>query len=308
MLREYAGVYLRGVFMGAADIVPGVSGGTIAFITGIYDRLIAAISAVDHHVALQLLRGQWRAASARVDGGFLFFLGLGMATSVVSLARLLSRLLQEQPLLVWSFFFGLIAGSAFLLLRQILHWRPAVLSALSCGIIFAAGISVLPAMQPVSGYPALFLAGFAAVCAMILPGISGSFILVLLGMYAPVLAAVNSVDVLALSTLVLGALCGLLSFARLLNWLLQRYHMTIIALLTGFLIGSLLVVWPWKVARDTPAGGLATETGLLQWPLSPSAFAEMSGEPARVIPCVLLMLAGAFAVWIIERRWGGARP
>lgn len=304
VLREYGGIYLRGVLMGAADIVPGVSGGTIAFITGIYDRLIAAISAVDHHTAMRLLRGQWRSAGTAIDGGFLLALGLGIVTSIATLAHLLGWLLEAHPLLVWAFFFGLIAGSAFLLVRHVSHWQGLTVAALVTGVMVAAGIALLPATQLGDGKLALFVAGFLAICAMILPGISGSFILVLLGMYGPVLAAVEDFRLLALAILAAGAACGLLVFSRLLNWLLTHFHAACMALLTGFLIGSLLVVWPWKAARDTAAGGVALETTVLQWPLSPGAFVELSGEPSRVLPCVLLMLAGFAAVWLIERRWG----
>jgi len=304
LLQEYGSIYLRGMLMGAADIVPGVSGGTIAFITGIYDRLIAAISAADHHVALLLLRGQWRAAGAAIDGGFVLALLLGIATSVASLAHLLGWLLETYPLLVWAFFFGLIAGSALLLIRHVSHWRPLTVSALTTGVMVAAAIALLPATQLGESPLALFFAGFVAICAMILPGISGSFILVLLGMYGPVLAAVEDFDLVSLAILGTGAVCGLLAFSRLLNWLLTQFHAACMAVLTGFLIGSLLVVWPWKATRDTVAGGVAIEATVLQWPLSPTAFAEISGEPSRVLPCVLLMLAGFAAVWLIERRWG----
>ncbi|MEQ8516954.1 MAG: DUF368 domain-containing protein, partial [Chromatocurvus sp.] len=155
---------------------------------------------------------------------------------------------------------------------------------------------------------ALFAAGFVAICAMILPGISGSFILVLLGMYGPVLAAVEGFDVLALGILGAGAVCGLLLFSRLLDWLLTHFHATCMALLTGFLIGSLLVVWPWKAARDTDVGGVAAQGSVLQWPMSPGTFTGLTGEPAQVSSCVLLMLAGLAAVLLIERRWGDDGP
>lgn len=309
ILRKYGGIYLRGVLMGAADIVPGVSGGTIAFITGIYDRLIQAISALDHRVVLLILRGQWRAAITAVDGVFLLTLMLGIVTSVASLAHLISWLLASYPLLVWAFFCGLIAGSALVLVRHVSQWRVVTLGALALGVLVAAGIALSPATQLGDGNLALFIAGFIAICAMILPGISGSFILVLLGMYAPVLAVVEDFDLPAMSILLIGALCGLLVFSRLLNWLLTSFHAICMALLTGFLIGSLLAVWPWKAARDTVAGGsVADDPALvgtaLQWPLSPMTFTQVTGEAPQVLACALLALAGVAAVWIIERRWG----
>jgi putative membrane protein len=303
-LRAYAGIYLRGMLMGAADIVPGVSGGTIAFITGIYDRLIAALSAFDHHLLGMLLRRQWARALQRVDAAFLAALVLGIATSVATLAQLITWLLDAQPLLVWAFFFGLIAASALVLLRQVTHWHAGPWLALLAGVATATTIALAPTTQLGEGSVALFFSGFIAICAMILPGISGSFILVLLGMYPTVLAAVETFHLPSLAVFALGGLCGLLAFSRLLNWLLTHFHALCMALLTGFLVGSLLVVWPWKLARDTAAGGLATEPAAQQIPLLPGTFARLAGESPQLLSCLLLMLAGFVAVWFIERRWG----
>lgn len=288
------GIFARGMLMGAADIVPGVSGGTMAFITGIYDRLLSAISAVDRRWLSLLLRGRWTQAWHAVDGGFMLTLIAGIALSIITLARLLTYLLATQPLLVWSFFFGLIAASALLIMSHVRQWSaaPVLLLLLGAGVAAAAAFAPGAALSPTP--LGLFLAGFVAVCAMILPGVSGSFILVLLGVYAPVLEAVHALDVGVLAIFLLGGVCGLLAFARALHWLLEHRRPATMGLLTGFLFGSLAVVWPWQLTRE--AGGSAL--------LLPSQYAAAGGEPAQTLVCVALMLAGAILVGVIEWRWG----
>lgn len=294
----YFGVFLRGMLMGAADIVPGVSGGTVAFITGIYDRLLAALTAVDLRWLRLLLGGRWRAAFAALDGGFLLALLAGIGTSVATLAQLLSWLLDTYPVLLWAFFFGLIAGSAIYLVRQISVWNGAVLSALLAGFTAAVAVALSPAVRLDGGAAGLFLAGFVAICAMILPGISGSFVLVILGMYERVLAAIEAFDLGALAVFAAGAASGLLLFSRLLRWLLHRFHAASMALLTGFLAGSLLAVWPWQLPR----------VGERLQPALPAAYSEVTGHAAQLLPAVLLMAVGFVLVWQLERRWGPVEP
>lgn len=290
-----AGVFVRGMLMGAADIVPGVSGGTMAFITGIYQRLIAAITAFDLTIARQVLRGDLVAAWKRVDGTFLMMLGLGIATSVFTLARAISYLLETQPIALWAFFFGLILASAAVLLRHIRSWSLATVVALAGGAAIAAFIGLSPAFTFPGGSLSFFLAGFIAICAMILPGISGSFILVLFGMYPRLLEAVRELDVPTLLLFTVGAGCGLLTFSRLLRYALERYHAVTLAALTGFLFGSLPVVWPWKLNAldEVPAR-----------PVSPVRYTELLGD-SQVPLSVVLMAAAFLAVWLLERRWGG---
>lgn len=292
------GIFLRGLLMGAADIVPGVSGGTIAFITGIYDRLLAAISAFDLRWLRLLVRGDLAEAFRAVDGLFLLSLLAGIGCSVATMAQFLGWLLDAHPVLLWAFFFGLIAGSALFLLRQVPRWDGSVLLAFAGGFVAAAAVALSPPLGLGDGLPALFFAGFLAICAMILPGISGSFILVLLGMYERVLGAIEAFDLAALAVFAAGAVSGLLSFSRLLHWLLARFHGTAMALLTGFLAGSLLAVWPWKLPV---AGGRML-------PALPGAYAELTGQAAQLLPGVALMLLGLALVWQIERRWGDPGP
>lgn len=304
----YLGIYLRGVLMGAADIVPGVSGGTIAFITGIYDRLLGAIRAFDLTLPGLLLRGRLAEAWRHVDGGFLLALVLGIATSILSLARLISWLLERHPIPLWAFFFGLILASALVLLRQVGGWTPARVALLALGAAAALTVALAPAVALGGGMAGVFLAGFFAICAMILPGISGSFILVLLGMYAPVLEAIRSLDLLFIAVFAAGAACGLMSFSRLLHWLLHRFHGAAMALLTGFLFGSLAVVWPWKKALDWTVGSHGELQPVQQVPVLPGEYLRITGEDPQWLLCLALAAVGGLAVWLIDTRWGEPRP
>ena len=298
------GVFLRGLLMGAADIVPGVSGGTVAFITGIYDTLIDSIRAVDATFVRRLLKLDIAGAWEHVNGGFLLALLLGIATSIFSLARLISWILVNYPVLLWAFFFGLILASALVLLRQVGRWNVGRALSLLVGAAVALAIALSPVVSLDGGMAGVFLAGFLAICAMILPGISGSFILVLLGMYATVLAAVKSLDLVFLAVFAVGAGCGLLCFSRLLYWLLHHYHQGTMALLTGFLFGSLVVVWPWKRVLDWVEGSHGQLKPAQQLPVSPAEFTVATGQEAWFVPCLALMALGFVAVWLIDARWG----
>lgn len=289
------GVFLRGMLMGAADIVPGVSGGTIAFITGIYQRLINALSSIGPHLIGQWRREGFASIWAAVDGSFLLALVSGIAVSVLTLARVIATLLESQPVLLWSFFFGLILASALVLTRHVQRWHRGTVLALLAGLVVAATIGLSPAVTLPVAPLSFFVAGFIAICAMILPGISGSFVLVLLGLYPAVLQAIRGFELVSLALFATGALCGLLVFTRLLRWLLASYHSVTLATLTGFLFGSLPVVWPWK---------LPTTADLLH-PVLPSSYAASGAAVPALTWCVLAMVVGAVAVWLLESRWGG---
>ncbi len=293
--------------MGAADIVPGVSGGTVAFITGIYDTLLDSIRSFDIECVKLLLRGDIRAAWAHVNGGFLSALLLGIATSILTLARLVSWLLEAYPVPLWAFFFGLVLASALVLLRQIGSWTPQRILSLVAGVGVALWIALSPVVTMNIGLVGVFLSGFIAICAMILPGISGSFILVLLGMYATVLTALKSFDLLFILVFACGAAAGLMCFSRFLHWLLQRAHSATMALLTGFLFGSLVVVWPWKKVLAWVVGSHGQLKPAQQIPVFPSQYLEQTGMDPTVMLCVALMALGFAAVWLIDLKWGVTR-
>jgi putative membrane protein len=301
------GIFLRGILMGAADIVPGVSGGTMAFITGIYARLLGSLRAFDMACFKLVLRGEIKSAWVHVDGSFLFTLVLGIATSILTLARLLSWLLENHPVPLWAFFFGLILASALILLRQVKRWSPTPIVSLLLGVCIAVFIALSPQVAINATLPMVFLSGFLAICAMILPGISGSFILVLLGMYGTVLGALKSLDLVFIAVFAFGAAGGLMCFSRILHWLLSRYHELTMALLTGFLFGSLTVVWPWKQVLSWVTGSHGQLKPAQQVPVSPAEYLTTTGQDPQLLLCILLMLLGFFTVWFIDFKWGGDR-
>ncbi|MCK4989274.1 MAG: DUF368 domain-containing protein [Bacteroidales bacterium] len=237
--------------MGAADVVPGVSGGTIAFITGIYEELINSIKGVNLKAIKLFFTGRWFSFWKQINGNFLLAVFSGIFISVLSLAKVLEYLLENQPILIWSFFFGLVIASSYVVSRKIARWQYPKIVALVAGIGIAFYItSVTPTTTTDASWFVIFSGGLAS-CAMILPGISGSFILLLLGKYTFALHAVNERIILDLLLLAAGAVTGLIIFANLLSWLLRKYHDVTIAVLVGFMIGSLNKIWPWKETLKT---------------------------------------------------------
>ena len=303
MALSSAGIFLRGLLMGAADIVPGVSGGTVAFITGIYDQLLDSLRAVDLAFLGKLSRLDITGAWQHINGRFLLALLLGIATSIFSLAQLVSWVLEHHPVPLWAFFFGLILASALVLLREVDNWSvPKVLCLLSAGAV-AVCIALSPVISLEMGLAGVFLAGFLAVCAMILPGISGSFILVLLGMYSTTLMALKSLDLVFILVFVVGAGCGLLCFSRVLHWLLRRFHQGTMAVLTGFLFGSLMVVWPWKRVLEWVEGSHGQLKPAQQFPVSPLDYQIYTGQDPQLWFCLSLMIVGFAVVWLIHTYW-----
>ncbi len=298
--QHLLGIFLRGLAMGAADIVPGVSGGTIAFITGIYFRLLAAIDSIPSAFLRQLCRGQIREFWQATDASFLTTLLAGILISVVMLATVISHALVQYPILLWSFFFGLIVASVWHVGREIKIPRPFLLLPLLIGVIFAWWVTTLSSGQVNPSAVAIFGSGALAICAMILPGISGSFILVILGMYAPILAAIKNVD---LSTLVLfsaGCVVGLLSIARVLTWAIHRFHDAMLALLTGFMIGALNKVWPWKETLSWRTNSAGEQVPMGEISISPMQYADATGAAPELLGALLAALAGFFLVLVFE--------
>lgn len=303
-MRKSLLLFAKGIAMGAADVVPGVSGGTVAFITGIYDELLRSIASVPAAVML-FLRGRiveaWKAANAT----FLLVLLLGIMTSVISLARLITYLLVEHPIPVWSFFFGLILVSTHLVVREIQRWNWSRLLNLLLGAAFAYWITVASPLQWGHDPLSLFFAGAIAICAMILPGISGSFILVLMGLYSYVLTAVKGLDLMILLVFASGCVVGLVSFAGILRWLLTHWRDLTLAFLTGLMIGSLNKIWPWKETLTWRTNSQGQQEPLLQSNLWPDQFAQINGQDPQLLWAIGLAAAGVALVLGLE--WLAAR-
>ena len=249
-MPKWLKIYVSGLLMGAADVVPGVSGGTIAFILGIYERLISALSGVNKESLKMLFKGEFKALWSHFDGTFLLVLGSGIATSIVLIAGIITHLLETYPSYLWGFFFGLILSSAYFLIRQVVHFRWIHALLMVLGGIVGAGLSLLVPIQTETSLIMVFFSGMIAICAMILPGISGSFLLLMMGMYGFVLTAIKSIDLLVVAVFGVGALLGLLSFSKVLHYLLQHARSVTLATLTGVMLGALVKVWPWKIMEE----------------------------------------------------------
>lgn len=298
-LNHYLGVAARGLAMGAADVVPGVSGGTIAFITGIYQELLDSLSRIGPHTVTVLFKQGVAAAWRQINGTFLLALFSGVLVSIFSLANLISYLLEEYPIVVWSFFFGLILASVVPIVRRVPRWSWQCWVALILGVVMAVLISEMrPREIPATPYT-LFFSGALAICAMILPGISGSFILLMIGIYPKVIQAVHQLQFSALVWFGAGAVTGLLLFSRLLSWLMHRFPSVTLTFLVGILIGSLNIVWPWKLAVGSSSGA-GEELAPVMSNVSPGEFAAVSGEPSYWVGALLASLAAVFLVLAIE--------
>ncbi len=294
---KYLGIYLRGLAMGAADIVPGVSGGTIAFITGIYDELIQNLKSINLNALICLKNQGLRAFWQQINGAFLLSLGLGLISAIALLANGIHYLLQTYPAYLWSFFFGLILASALFILKQITHWHIRDILALTIGTIIASTISLATPTSIQASPSIIFLAGSIAICAMILPGISGSFILLLMGLYLPILEAVKNLELVTISLFLIGAATGLGLFVRLLSYLLTHYHNSLLSLLTGFMIGALFKVWPWKETVSTRLNSKGEEVPFIQTNQLP----DITNYESLLL-CLILFALGMLLVWLLEKN------
>ncbi|MFP4031482.1 MAG: DUF368 domain-containing protein [Desulfococcaceae bacterium] len=303
--RDAFALFLKGVAMGAADAVPGVSGGTVAFITGIYETLVDSIRSFNGDAVRLLTRGEFAALWRHVNGGFLATLLAGVGTSILLLSRLLLYLLDHQPELIWSFFFGLILASVLVVSRKVGRWSaPVILWGLvGAGIGFAI-TAAAPAATP-ENLPFVFLSGAIAICAMILPGISGSFILVLLSKYRYVFGAIRDLNFPVILVFGLGCAAGLLSFSHLLHYTLRRHYVPTIAALTGLMVGSLNKVWPWKQVVETFARSDGEVISLVEKNLSPFGYLEATGREPHLFFAVLLAALGFGMVILLSRLGEG---
>ena len=286
--------------MGAADVVPGVSGGTIAFITGIYDELLGALARVPE-AAWLMVRGQFKQAWQLANINFLLVLFSGVLVSVLSFARLITWLLETQPIALWSFFFGLVLVSCYVVSRDIQRWQFSRWLSFALGAGFAWWITVIAPLNWGHDLISIFAAGAIAICAMILPGISGSFILLLLGLYPTILLAAKQLDLSILIVFAGGCLFGLLAFARLLRAALQRFRDLTLALLTGVMFGSLNKIWPWKNTLSWHTDRHGQQVPLIQENISPWQFTELFQVNAQLALALLLAVCGVLLVLVIER-------
>ena len=277
--------------MGAADVIPGVSGGTIAFLMGIYQELLDSIKSVNGEAFKLLLKGKIVEFWKHINGNFLASLFVGILVSVFSLARLMKYLREFHPIPLWSFFFGLILASAIYILKGLDKWSVQNIISLLVGVGIAAFICVASPAETPDALWFIFLSGAIAICAMILPGISGSFILLLLGKYAFIMTAVTELNIPVLAVFAVGCAVGIVSFSHFLSWLLKKFYMLTIALLSGFMLGSLLKVWPWKVPGAAEG---------FDYPALPAQFEQVTGLDAQLGSSILFAVLGLAIVLVIE--------
>lgn len=299
--RNYLMLVLKGIGMGAADVIPGVSGGTIAFITGIYEELIGSIRSFDLTALRKLLRLDLKGFWKHINGGFLFSVLAGIGISIFSLAKVMKYLLDTHPIFVWSFFFGLIIASAWLVAREVKKWGVGTIVALIAGTAAAYMITVISPASTPDAWWFIMLSGAIAVCAMILPGISGAFILLLMGKYAYIIGAVSTFNIPVLLLFVVGAVVGIISFSHLLSWLLAKHHGMTVALLTGFMVGSLNKIWPWKQILETYTDSHGVVQPLVERNILPGTFEQLNGQPAMLGWALFFMAAGFLLIWGIEK-------
>jgi putative membrane protein len=290
--KDYLRLFFTGFTMGSADIVPGVSGGTIAFIFGVYEELIDSIKTVSGEVLKLFFKGKFKEGWSKIPFHFLIPLGLGLVTAVLTLTELLSHLLDTQPVKIWSFFFGLVLASVFLVSKRIVSWDLKDVGFMLLFTAIAYNIVGSVPLETPENPIAFMLAGAVAICAMILPGVSGSFLLIIMGKYEQVLTAITTKDFMTIGFIGIGAVLGLALFSRVLSWLFKKHHDVVVAALTGFMIGSLRKIWPWKETLSTRINSHGVEVPLLQQNVLPEAF-DMSVMTAVGL-CLLAILLIVF--------------
>lgn len=300
-IKDTVLLFLKGLAMGAADVIPGVSGGTVAFITGIYEELLESIKSINMDAFRLLIKGRWKDLWAHVNGNFLVVLLAGIFISFLSLARFMTFLIEEYPIQLWSFFFGLIIISALMILREIKKWDIITVINLIVGSVLAYFITILtPASTPENMF-FLFLSGMIAICAMVLPGISGSFLLLMLGKYEYVFNAIKEFKLGVLIPFALGCIVGILSFSRLISWFLKRFHDYAVALLAGIMLGALNKIWPWKQVLNYRLNSNNEQVPLLEENLMPAAYSKLLQKDPFLLEAILFFALGIMVVVAIDR-------
>ena len=311
LFPDYLIITLKGLAMGAADVVPGVSGGTIAFISGIYQELIDSINNVNISVLKTLKNEGLKAAWKQVNGSFLLALLSGIGISILTFSKVITHLLETQPILVWSFFFGLIIASITLIWKEITSWKLVDILFLLIGITVSYYITIARPVSSPDSYWYLFLSGFIAIIAMILPGISGAFILLLMGSYETVIGTINTFReglttanseiltqaLLKLGVFALGCIIGLKSFSKVLHWMFAHHKNTTLTLLVGFMVGSLNKVWPWKQVLETRINSHGEVVPYIDQSILPQNF---EGEP-QIAMAIVLAILGFFVIFGMEK-------
>lgn len=299
--RHYMLLYIKGVGMGLADVVPGISGGSIALITGIYEELIQSIKNIDivafRHLTKKQIKFFWR----KINGSFLLAVTGGIMTGVFFFSQIISTLIKEHPIILWSFFFGLILFSTPLILRHI-KWHITTWVAIVCGASMVYYITMIsPLHYPTTPFT-LFLTGTLAICAMILPGISGALILLLLGQYTFLIDALKNLDLVVIACFGTGCVVGLVVFSRLLTWLLHQYKSITLALLAGFMLGSLHKVWPWQVMQDMKKNPNRDAIATINLNVWPQEYFEITGENPLIGGAIFFVLLAAIIIMLLNQK------
>jgi putative membrane protein len=300
-LFDYFIISLKGMAMGAADAVPGVSGGTIAFISGVYEELITSISQINFSLIKTFKNKGFKALWQQANGNFLLSLIIGIFISFVSFMKLAKHLLETEPILIWSFFFGLVLASILHVAKQIEKWNFLSFTLAITAAFLAYYITTLPSLANNDNPIFLFLSAAIAICAMILPGISGAFILVLLGAYKTLSTAFDELNFKNIIIFILGAIIGLLSFSKLLKWLFSNHKNSTLAVLTGFIIGSLNKIWPWKETLSFRINSKGIEVPVIQESILPEKYTTLYQIDAQVQFAIVLMIIGFFSIILLEK-------
>ncbi len=299
--KDYALLVLKGIGMGAADVIPGVSGGTIAFITDIYEELIDSLKSINLENIKLVFAGKFKEFWEAINGNFLLALFGGIIISLLSLAKLFHFLLHDYPIQIWSFFFGLILISSLWVLKKVTKWNivNVIITIIGIGLAYFV-TSATPATTPDNSL-FVFFSGAIAICAMILPGISGSFILLILGKYEYILSALKNLDIGVLLIFIAGCLTGLLTFVRLISWFLKKFYNQTVGLLAGFMIGSLYKIWPWKITLTYITKSSGEQVPAIQQNILPTQYFSKVGEDPHLLSALFFFALGIIIVVTLEK-------
>ena len=299
-IKEYILLVLKGVGIGAANVIPGVSGGTIALLTGIFERLINCLKSFNVRTIKLLFKGKFREWAKETDILFLAFVLLGIAISAFSLAKLMLYLLEFQPVATWGFFFGLVLISCWYVIKEVKVWNIGTVVSLAIGIAFAVWVSLSSPAETPDTWWFLLIAGAASICGMILPGISGSFLLVLMVKYEDLMNSISTLNIPRLLLYGAGAVAGILAFSHFLAWLLKKWYGQTMAMLTGFMVGSLVKIWPWRQILQGEGDKAVTR------PILPAKYEAINGVDPQIATAIIMAIAGIALVVILE-TWAGRK-